>query len=88
MQEGSYLCVYENNSNRHYMRNLIDWYIKHYRQGIVRGDDELISPLNITQKSLYMDCCNNADSAECIGNYYGRIKRYLNKEQAENLFFE
>lgn len=66
------------------MRNLIDWYIKHYRQGIVRAGDELISPLNITQKSLYMDCCNYAGSTECIGNYYGRIKRYLNKEKAEN----
>jgi len=40
----------------------------------------MISPLNITQKCPYVDCCNYADSTECIDKYY----RYLNKEEAEN----
>jgi len=31
-----------------------------------------------------VDCCNYADSAECIDNYCGCIKRYLNKDEAEN----
>ena len=26
----------------------------------------------------YVDCCNYADSTECIDNYCGCIKRYLN----------
>ena len=29
------------------MKNLIDWYIKHYRQDIVRADDELRSSFNL-----------------------------------------
>ena len=44
----------------------------------------MISPLNITQKCPYVDCCNYADSTECIDNYCGCIKRYLNKDEAEN----
>ena len=40
----------------------------------------MISPLNITQKCPYVDCCNYADSTECIDKYY----RYLNQEDAEN----
>lgn len=44
----------------------------------------MISNLNTTQKCPYMGCCNYADSAECIDNYCGCIKRYLNKEEAEN----
>lgn len=44
----------------------------------------MISNLNITQKCPYMDCCNYADSAECIDNYFGCIKRYLNMDEAEN----
>lgn len=31
-----------------------------------------------------MGCCNYADSAECIDNYFGCIKRYLNMDEAEN----
>jgi hypothetical protein len=31
-----------------------------------------------------VDCCNYADSIECIDNDCGCIKRYLNKDEAEN----
>ena len=44
----------------------------------------MISNLNITQKCPYMGCCNYADSAECLDNYFGCIKRYLNMDEAEN----
>lgn len=44
----------------------------------------MISNQNITQKCSYVDCCNYADGTECIDNYFGCIKRYLNKEEAEN----
>ena len=44
----------------------------------------MISTLNTTQKCPYVDCCNYADSTECIDNYCGCIKRYLNKDEAEN----
>lgn len=42
------------------------------------------SDLNITQRCRYLDSCNYADSAECIDNYFGCLKRYFYKEEAEN----
>ena len=44
----------------------------------------MITPFNITQKCSHADCCNYADSTECIDNYLGCIKCILNKEEAEN----
>lgn len=40
----------------------------------------MISIMDTTRKCTYVDCCNYADSTECIDKYY----RYLNKEEAEN----
>lgn len=42
----------------------------------------MISTLITTQKCTYVKCCNYVDSAVLI--YCGSIKRYLNKEEAEN----
>ena len=36
--------------------------------------------MDTTRKCTYVDCCNYADSTECIDKYY----RYLNKDEAEN----
>ena len=44
----------------------------------------MILPLNITQKCPCVDCCNYADSTECIDNYCGCMKYNLYKEEAEN----
>ena len=40
--------------------------------------------MDTTRKCTYVDCCNYADSIECIDNDCGCIKRYLNQEEAEN----
>lgn len=44
----------------------------------------MISIMDTTRKCTYVDCCNYADSIECIDNDCGCIKRYLNQEDAEN----
>ena len=44
----------------------------------------MISPLNIAQKCPYVDCCNYADTIECIDNPSGCLRYHINKEEAEN----